>query len=151
MKELIKAREDLWHWDKDPQILLDEWFAAEDYPNTELLAAAQYYRQQGMKTYLATNQEFYRTKYLSDVTFPNQFDGIFAAYELGHLKGEPEFWTDVLGKLVIDVPGIQPEEVVYFDDSPSYVETAQIAGIAAHVYKSNAQVKDIVQLGRNLY
>lgn len=146
IRDLIRTNFDIWHWDRDPQELLDQWCRAEDYPNHELIAVIQEYRKHGIRAYLATNQEMYRTKYLLEQTFPTAFDGIFASYTIGYTKHESAYWTAVLKQLAAEIPGILPEQIAYFDDQQDGVTMAHEAGIAAYLFTGLDQVQTL--LGR---
>jgi FMN phosphatase YigB (HAD superfamily) len=59
---------------------------------------------------------------------------IFSA-ELGLTKPAPEAFRRLAAR-----PGVAPEEILFFDDYPSYVEGAREAGLAAHVVTETADV-----------
>lgn len=51
---------------RDAQVLLDYWFASETHVDPAVLAAVQRLRADGMRVYLATNQEHHRARYLME-------------------------------------------------------------------------------------
>lgn len=59
---------------------------------------------------------------------------IFSA-ELGLTKPDPEAFRRLASCL-----GVAPEEILFFDDYPSYVEGARTAGLSAHVVAETADV-----------
>ncbi len=57
------------------------------------------------------------------------FSGFFLSYELGHLKPEPEFYSQA-----IDRSGFAPDEILYIDDRPDFVEAGQAHGLHGLVF-----------------
>lgn len=143
LKELIVKHNDLWHWDGDPQELLDMWFASENHIDNNVLEIVKQQKAKGLPVYMATNQEKYRAEYLRSVMFPDVFDGVFVSSELGYMKRDDGYWPPVLGKLALAVPGIEPSQVVYFDDSQDSIDGATRAGIHAILYKSIEQITEV--------
>lgn len=144
LKDLIRKNNDIWHWDDDPQKLLNMWFEAENQVDEELLAFIKQQREGGLPVYIATIQEKHRAKYLREVMFPGLFDGIFVSSEIGYMKKDPEYWAAVLGRLALDIPGVKPDQVIFFDDSQDSVDGANQAGLAAHLYENFEQVRKIL-------
>jgi putative hydrolase of the HAD superfamily len=137
LKDLIKSNHDIWGWDDDPQLLLDQWFAAENHPNTELLDYIQTLRAKGIKCYLATDQEKYRQKYLEEVMFAGKLDGVLASNQFGHVKKEPAYFKKVLERL-----HTAPEQIIYFDDSQRNLDSAEQSGIETRLY---TKLSDVTQ------
>lgn len=145
LKELIKLNTDLWHGE-DPDKLLRDWFTAE---NVVSVAALQYIaklKQRDVRVYLASNQEPYRAEYMRNVMFPGVFDGAFFSCDLGHLKREPEYWQQVINRLNQLMPGLQPHEILYLDDSEPDVKVARSFGIDGRVYRSPGDIRKLMQL-----
>lgn len=143
LKQHIKENPEFWKWDGTADTLLDYWFTSEDIKNDELIAIVQQLRGNGIKCYIATEQEKYRTEYMENVMFKDKFDGIFSTCDLGLRKTETEFYAEILKKLKRDLAGIKPNEVVFFDDSDTKVQTALLAGIDARLYTSINQVRSL--------
>jgi len=134
----------MWHWDGEPEALLKRWFEHEnsiDEPLQELLLKV---RAQGVPVYLATNQEKYRADYLRRVMFPGTFDGIFVSCELGLAKPDPHYFELILEQLQQSDPDLLPNDLMFFDDSPSHVEGAIAAGLRAEVYTGHDQIKSLI-------
>jgi HAD superfamily hydrolase (TIGR01509 family) len=143
LKDLIVKNNNLWHWESDPQELLDLWFEYENCPNTELAELIRKYREE-IPVYLATNQERHRAKYLREVMFAGVFTDVLASAEVGYRKKQPEFWQVALAKIALKVPDITPSEIAYFDDEQKIVDVARSVGINAHLYEGIEQVKRIL-------
>lgn len=141
LKDLIIKHNDIWHWDNDPQALLDKWFDAENHIDIAVLSIVNELRSNKLPVYMATNQEKYRAKYLREVMFPGVFDEVFVSSEIGYTKSNPKYWVNVLGRLAVDIPGVKANNVIFFDDSKDSIEGAREAGITAYLYEAVEQIK----------
>lgn len=120
-----------WGWQRSVDEFLAGWFSSETCIDEALLASIQRLRQQGLPCYLATNQERYRTAYiLNEMGFVSKFEGIFSSAHIGYMKHEPAFFASVLAAF----PGVQAQEILFWDDSPGNVATARAAGMQAELY-----------------
>lgn len=141
LKDLIKNHNDIWQYSGDVQDLLDEWHASEHQLDEQVLQEIRQIKQRGIPVYLATNQEKYRAHYMREVMFPDVFDKIFASSDVGYTKKDKRFWEAIHSDIAQDVPGIKPEEIVFFDDSQDSIDGAQKFGIVAHLYEDSSQIK----------
>ena len=57
------------------------------------------------------------------------FDQVSLSFQVGAMKPDPRMFHDALGKF-----GGRPEEILYLDDIPAYVDQARTMGMAAHVF-----------------
>lgn len=146
LKESIAANPTLWHWSGTADELLDYWFKTEDVRNEELLKVIGELRDKGIPCYLATDQEKYRAEYMKNVMFKDLFSGYFVSAELGVTKTNPKFFKLVLQQLSVQYIALKPSEVIFFDDSQSKIDTAKALGIDARLFKSNDQVKDLLNV-----
>lgn len=120
-----------WGWQQSTEAFLDYWFLQGQTLDEQLLQIVQHLRQTGLKCYLATQQERYRTEYLlHEMGLIDAFDGMFSSVHIGYMKSDPRFFKAILCKL----DGLQPEEVLFWDDTSQNVITAQSVGIQAEVY-----------------
>ena len=109
---------------------LNEWFTTGTLPDEEVLALVKTIRDSGMKCYLATDQEKHRADYMDTVLKFNQlFDGAFYSCNLGHQKSEQEYFIKITKEL-----NLNPEEIAYWDDDQTNVQTAQSTGIKSYFY-----------------
>ena len=143
LKDLLAASPE-WDYQGDPQELMDRWFAAENHPNHKLISLIRDLREAGTPVFLATNQEQHRAEYLRKVMFPGLFDELFISCELGCTKSGDQYWRLLLDRLSERIPGIEPAEIIYFDDSPKHLEPAARAGINALLYESPVQVRKLL-------
>ena len=134
----------LWDYHGDPKALLGKWLASENHPNQELIEVARRLRNAGIPVFLATNQERNRAAYFRETMFPGLFDDEFMSCEIGCSKSNDAFWPPVLKRIYRFVNGIQPAEIIFFDDSPGHIEAALRAGVRAHLYRDNDQVTSLL-------
>ena len=121
-------------WQQSVDDFIDYWFGRH-VVDKQLIQAIQRLRQRGIKCYLATQQERYRTNYLlRELGFEQCFDGMFSSSDIGALKREPRFFETILATL----EGCSPAEIFFWDDAPVNVETARSVGIQAEVYNDFA-------------
>ena len=131
LKEELAKYIPVWGWQGTLDELLDYWFQCENHVNEELLSDIQKLRSNGIKCYLATNQEKYRTKYLSEkMKFSQLFDKVFSSADIGYKKSDKEFFAK-LGKELTD---IAPSEIMFWDDSKKNVAVAYQLGFNAYLY-----------------
>ena len=120
-----------WGWPKSVDAFLDYWFTCEHVIDQPLVECVQQLRQQGVRCYLATQQEKYRTAYiLEQMGFAQSFDGMFSSAQLGALKKEQAFFTQILQAL----DNISAEEVLFWDDTARNVAVARQTGMHAELY-----------------
>jgi putative hydrolase of the HAD superfamily len=131
LKEIISPYLKQWGWQGNVDEFLDYWFQAEHIIDEALVEYIQRLRAQGIKCYLATNQERYRTTYiLEKIGFKDFFDGIFVSNELGVRKPDVSFFAKAYEVLL----PVEKEAVLFWDDLVENIEAAQSFGIAAETY-----------------
>lgn len=143
LKELIANNRDVWPHGTPDEIIKD-WCEGEDLRNSQTIAVVEELKRRGERCYLATNQEKYRGDYMKDVMFHGLFDAYFVSGEMGFMKPEAAFFELVLQKIQRDVPGIQPQDVIFFDDTPGHVEGARQLGIDARLYENIDQLRSLL-------
>ena len=130
LKEEVKPWLKKWKWDKSAKDFLNFWFRSEHNIDDMLVDQVEKLRASGIRCYLATKQEKYRTKYMrEEMGFDNIFDGIFSSSEIGYKKPDEKFFQKILDEL-----GIQGEEALFFDDEIENVEGAKSLGIKGFLY-----------------
>jgi putative hydrolase of the HAD superfamily len=137
LKRHIRENPDFWRWDKSPEELLQFWFESENIKNDLLLKLIYKLRNDGVKCYVATEQEQYRTDYIKNVMFAGEFDGTFSTAEIGYRKNDPRFY-----EVIVSTLAVPKEDIIFFDDSESKISVAKDVGIDAYLYKSVRQVED---------
>ncbi len=136
LAEIVKPWLAKWKWDGSVEEFLQFWFRSEHKVDERVVATIEDLRSRGIKCYLATNQEKYRTKYMKEqMGFEQLFDKVYSSAEIGHRKPTPEFFEFILAEIKSQ-HGIEPEEVMFFDDSAENIAAAKSLNIDAHLYKS---------------
>ena len=122
-----------WNWNEGVDELLNFWFRNESNIDKRVLKTVQQLKEKGIKCYLGTNQEKYRTEYFKNqLGLGDIFNGVFSSAYIGHLKKEPQFFEYVLRQL----QGIKPEEIFFIDDSEDNIQNAKNFGIQTHLYQN---------------
>lgn len=144
LKESIVANPGLWQWPGDADSLLAYWFEIEDVRNEELIGVIQQLKAEGIRCCLATEQERYRGNYMRETMFKDLFDNYYITAELGVSKTDPEFFQVIITDLAVRNPGLEPHDIVFFDDSQSKVDTACSVGIDGRLYTDTEQVRSLL-------
>jgi putative hydrolase of the HAD superfamily len=140
LREVLPTYIKQWNIDMTVDELFQYWWAAEDADNTELNDYVQTLRAQGVKTYLASDQERNRGEYLMK-RFELLFDGTFISYQMGCKKSQPEFFQKVVEQLKVD-----PSQLQYWDDDEKNIEIAHQLGIESLLYQSLHHFKGATNL-----
>lgn len=129
-EEIVKYLPE-WGIEQSVDEYLGEWFTHEHKVDQRIVTFIKHLREKGMRCYLATNQEKYRTAYMmEEMGFSQLFDGIFSSAHLGSRKPEKTFFQKVMQQL----PGIQNNEVFFWDDTQEHVDAARRFGWHAEFY-----------------
>lgn len=147
LKEQLKKYLPIWGWKVSVDDLLAYWFKAEHYIDERLVKSIENCRRSGVRCYLATVQEKYRTTYLKEqMGFDKLFDGIFSSAELGYRKQDSEFWQKVFNSIGVK----EKPEVLVWDDDQVAIDTAQAFGFNAHLYSTFELYKRTMELDFSL-
>jgi putative hydrolase of the HAD superfamily len=127
-----------------PQIpaktLIDYWFENDSRLDQGLLEDLAALRAQGIKMFLATNQEHMRAAYLmGDLGLSSRFDGIFYSAALGHQKPAAEFF-----RLATERVGLPAGDIGFIDDVEANIEAARQFGWKAMQWTSGSRLQDAV-------
>lgn len=110
---------------------MEYWFSSEHKINEELINYIQKLRRQGIKSFLATNNEKHRINYMiKRMGFSESLDKVYASAHLGHKKPAIEFYS----KMMDDLGDIKRDEVLFWDDDEENIEGAKKFGIHAEFY-----------------
>ncbi|HEU5229072.1 MAG TPA: HAD family hydrolase [Ktedonobacteraceae bacterium] len=135
LKEVLITYVPQWGWQGSVDEFVDYWFRCEHNVNEPLVHAVQQLRQQGIRCYMATNQEKYRTAYiLEQMGLAEKFDGMFSSASIGCMKHETAFFEHILREF----NDIKAEAMIFWDDSAGNVATAKKVGLLAELYRNFA-------------
>jgi putative hydrolase of the HAD superfamily len=124
-----------WKWTGTVDEFLLAWFAFENKVDPRVTQLIARLRASGVRCYLATNQEKYRTAYMRhEMRFDQVFDGVFSSAEMGVKKPAPEYYEQIVQAL-----GADKKDMLYVDDTVANVEAARAMGIESVVYEGSRQ------------
>ena len=142
--ELVKPWLPKWKWTGTVDEFLQFWFKAEHNIDERMINTIKKLRKKGIKCYLATNQEKYRTQYMKDyMGFEELFDHVFSSADIGHKKPEKEFYEFILNEIKNEHK-IYPHEILFFDDSKGHVDSAKKLDIDAHFYENFDEFEKLI-------
>jgi putative hydrolase of the HAD superfamily len=127
-----------WGWPHTLDEFLRLWFDAECEVDGRLLAAVERARLEGIRCYVATNQERYRVDYMREqMGFDTHFDGIYSSAQLGIKKPEISFFQTITNDL-----GVVGGQVMFWDDSQAHIDAAREHGWQAELYTDYARFSE---------
>lgn len=133
LKQELSKVLDLWSWTGTAEELMEFWFSGEKTVDLEMKKYILELRAKGIKCYLSTNNEKYRTDYLWNVVgLKNILDDKLPSAELGFLKPDLNFWQELYSR----IPKIEKNEVLVLDDKQPAIDSAKGFGFNAEFYTS---------------
>ena len=136
LKEELKDYVDQWGWKKSVESLTDYWFEHGRKVDERFVKKIYELRARGIKCYLCTNQEQYRTNYMrKEMGFGELFDALWSSAEIGYKKPEKEFFQIVYDN--INDGTLRKDEVMFWDDDKGNVQGAEQFGFQAYFYDGN--------------
>ncbi len=144
LKKSIQPYLKKWNWDGSVEDFVLFWFRAEDNVDQQIIELVIKLRENSILSYIATNQEKYRTEYMrSEMGFENIFSGIFSSAEIGSKKPDKEFYEFILQEL--GKKGITKEEIFYIDDTATNVDSAKALGVDSYLYTNFQKFSDFIK------
>lgn len=150
--EIEKGKQDLkavlaktvksWGFYGSVEQLMDFWFKGESSIDTQMELYIKRLRSAGVKGYLATNNEKYRTEYLWNVVgLKNFLDGVFSSCYLGFMKPEVEYWQEIYAVL----NKYPKENILVWDDKQTAIDSARAFGFKAELYTTFGDFKKVME------
>lgn len=107
-----------------PERFIAYWFQQDSRLAVALLQEISLLRSEGIRVYLATNQEHMRAAYLMQkLGLSNYLDGIYYSAQLGVKKPDGDFFASVCSHA-----GFDARELLLVDDSRQNIDAAVAAG-----------------------
>lgn len=132
LTELLPPYLKEWGWQGTAEEFMQLWFSVEDSVDARVLETVKALRSAGFICCLASNQEPHRAEYMKEVMgFSAFFDHLFFSGLLGMKKPETGFYEAI--ETALNLSG---DQIAFWDDSPSHVETAKLRGWSAELYTS---------------
>jgi len=134
LKEEVAKRLTEWKWDGDVDAFLEHWFSSEAAINYEIVDIIKDLRNRGKFCYLVTNQEKYRTEYLTEkLDVDALVNGFYSSSILGIKKPAKEFYLEILKRIKFSG---DMNDVFYIDDDMKNIESAREIGFDTFYYKT---------------
>ncbi len=131
LKEELKAYLVKWNWSGTVEDFLNYWFDSDVVLNDGIKETTSNFRDKGVKCYLASNNEAYRAKAISDLLNKEHLlDGVYFSAHLKMRKENPEFFQHILNDLKVE-----PSEIAFVDNDQKNVDSAASLGISAYRYE----------------
>lgn len=130
-----------WEVNFTREAFFDYWFGAEQ-EDPEMVELARRLKQEGLKLFILSNNFRARREYYDEhFRFLHKlFDAVYFSFESGYTKSQPEAF-----QMVLKAHGLDPEHVLFFDDSEGNVEVAKGLGIQAYLFESPEATKNILE------
>jgi putative hydrolase of the HAD superfamily len=142
LKNELTKRLAIWGWKGTVAELMQFWFSGEADIVEEMKEYILSLRKQGIKCFLSTNNEKYRTEYLANTVDLKSFlDGIFSSAYLGYLKPQIKYWAEAYKSL----SGTPKDQILIWDDILSAVDSAGEFGFNAEHYQNFEGFKKIME------
>jgi len=92
LKNILPKYLNAWGWEKGIDEFLRYWFESENYIDNDIIFEIDKLKEKDIRCYLATDQEKYRTDYMSDsMGLSTVFDKIFSSAYIGYEKNHFSF------------------------------------------------------------
>lgn len=132
--ELQKGWLEKWGWEKGVDEFMDYWFSVGDTLDDRVYDSIKTVRETGVVCVLATNQEKYRTDYLtSKFEYDSVFQSVFSSAYVGFKKPTQEFFLYILSNSIPNEP-VAKSEVLFWDDDTENIEGAHNFGVDTRQY-----------------
>jgi epoxide hydrolase-like predicted phosphatase len=119
-----------------------EAFKSAYLPKAEMFSLASSLHGKGYKTALLSNTELPAANFFRELGY-DMFDVLVFSCDEGLMKPQEKIYEIALERL-----GSRPEQAVFIDDRPEYIQGAEDAGLHAVLFESAAQVKEeLTKLG----
>ncbi|NTW29673.1 MAG: HAD-IA family hydrolase [Candidatus Moranbacteria bacterium] len=140
LKEELLPYLEAWKWNGTVEAFLEYWFSF-CILDDDVMSVVRSLRRDGLKCYVVSQQEKYRTEYIRKNVIPDdEIDGSFYSFELGMPKSDTRFFDAVLEAL-----HLPPEAVVFFDDEEENVEVGRSLGITSVLVEGGENFRDVVK------
>jgi putative hydrolase of the HAD superfamily len=122
-----------WGWNDSLDSFIKLWFETDVAIDNKIVESINSLRSKGVKCYLCTNNEKYRTTYLAQTFgFDELFDKVYPSFIAGSKKPELEFFDYVFKAMNSKTKA----EVIFWDDDEKNVNGAKEFGFHSELYTS---------------
>lgn len=114
----------------DVEAFVKYWLSKDMFIDANMVNFSNALRAKGIKTFIATNQERYRTAHFWDHhKMSENFDGMFASYQVGFQKPDAEFFKYVNSRLPVAT------NVLFLDDKAKNAEVSEVVGWQGYFFQ----------------
>jgi putative hydrolase of the HAD superfamily len=130
-----------WGWKASVDEIIAYWFSVATNKIDERFSPIFWLlREKGIKTYLATNNEKYRTENLVNERGLNAwFDRVFSSAYVGSKKPEHAFFQHIVSET-----GHTKEDMLFWDDDTANLDGAEDFGLRAMQYTTFENFKEVI-------
>lgn len=126
-----------WRWNGTVDELLAYWFSKGTEFDEEVVEYVSSLRDQGVRCFMATDQEKYRGEHLErELGGGKVLERVFYSAEIGCSKKEPRFWEYVFSE-IHELSG----ESLFIDDDKEKVEAVATFGLDTYLYTDLSSLK----------
>ncbi len=139
--DVLPAYLERWGVPIGAKAFVRHWVEHEHAVDHSLLERIQKIRAAGIPCYLGTNQERNRAAYMKfDMGLEAALDGVYASSDLGARKPDRKFYEHVQTAL-----NLEPQQILFWDDSVANVEAARAVGWHAEVFTTPERFDEQIQ------
>lgn len=122
-----------WNLSQDAEQVLK--ISTQIKTNESILAMIGALRSAGIKCCLASNQQAYRARFMSEtLEYSKCFDREFYSCDIGFVKPDERYFQSIITKL-----GVSPSSILFIDDQESSVMAARVTGLNAAVFTASLE------------
>lgn len=136
-EEIIRPYLEEIGWRGKPEEYFFRQFTFEkSYLDREIMSVVKEQRERGIGCCLCTDQFASRAKFLlEEMNFRNIFDCCYISCRIGFRKCSEEFWKFPIKDLKNRRPNLETDQIAYFDDNRTNIETASKFGIRSFMFQ----------------
>lgn len=135
-------------WKKETEVYFFEQYEFEkSFLDYDLLNQITNIRLNGIKCFLASDQDRHRTHFLlNDLNLNEYFDGHYISCNLGYCKNHQKYWKYVIQDLRNQFQNHIPENIFFIDDNKDNLLSASKIGIKTYLIKDQNSIIDFIAL-----
>jgi putative hydrolase of the HAD superfamily len=131
-----------WNLNFTREEFLKYWFEAEILDN-KMVAYAKELKAKNIKIFILSNNLRERSLYYDEhfKVLNELFNKMYFSWQTGFIKPDPKAYE----KLLAD-NNLEPEECLYFDDSPKNIAIAESLGIKSYLFKGFKETERLISI-----
>lgn len=139
LKTELKKNLRAFGWEGTADELMEQWFVIEcERVDNAVLTATKTLHDLGVKSAICSDQEKYRSAYLTGIVGKN-FIGKYFSWKLGYLKRDSGFWIRLVSQV-----RVRPEQIIFIDNDVANINAAVNAGITGIYYTGDIPAERLI-------